>query len=118
MLRQRRVTGEDPLRKSGGYNADRSNSVLAFLCWAGTGAAPVLVVCNMTPVPRHGYRIGVPRPGAWREIFNSGSGFYGGTNLGNEGRVRATAVSFHGRGQSLELVLPPPATIFLRPDGE
>jgi 1,4-alpha-glucan branching enzyme len=73
---------------------------------------------NMTPVPRHGYCIGVPRPGAWREIFNSDSAFYGGTNLGNEEQVRAAAVSSHGRGQSLELVLPPLATIFLRPDGE
>ena len=54
--------------------------MFAFLRWAGTGAAPVLVVCNMTPVPRQGYRIGVPPPGAWREIFNSD---------GNEGQVRA-----------------------------
>jgi len=46
------------------------------------------------------------------------SAFYGGTNLGNEGQVRAAAVSSHSRGQSLELVLPPLATIFLRPDGE
>ena len=84
---------------------DRSNSVIAFLRWAGTGAAPVLAVCNMTAVPRHG-------PGAWREIFNSDSAFYGGTNLGNEGQVCAAAVSSHGRGQSLELVLPPLATIF------
>ena len=91
---------------------DRSNSVIAFLRWAGTGAAPVLAVCNMTAVPRHGYRIGVPRPGTWREIFNSDSAFYGGTNLGNEGQVCAAAVSSHGRGQSLELVLPPLATIF------
>jgi 1,4-alpha-glucan branching enzyme len=97
---------------------DRSNSVFAFLRLAGNGAAPVLVACNMTPVPRYGYRIGVPRVGAWREIFNSDSGFYGGSNLGNGGQVHATAVSSHGRGQSLELVLPPVATVFLRPDGE
>ena len=41
----------------------------------------------MTPVPRHNYRIGVPRGGRWREIFNTDSGFYGGANVGNEGRV-------------------------------
>ena len=96
---------------------DRANSVFAFLRLAQE-AAPVLVVCNMTPVPRHGYRIGVPRPGAWREIFNSDSGFYGGSNLGNEGRVQAEPVPSHGRGQSLELLLPPLATIFLRSDGD
>jgi 1,4-alpha-glucan branching enzyme len=96
---------------------DRANSVFAFLRLAG-GMAPVLVVCNMTPVPRHRYRIGVPRLGGWREIFNSDSEFYGGSNLGNEGLVHATAVSSHGRAQSVELVLPPLATIFLRADGE
>ena len=97
---------------------DRSNSVFAFLRLAGSKAPPVLVVCNMTPVPRRNYRVGVPRPGAWREIFNSDSAFYGGSNLGNEGQVRSAAVCSHGHAQSLELLLPPLATIFLRPDGE
>jgi 1,4-alpha-glucan branching enzyme len=93
---------------------DRANSVFVFLRLDGEGAHPVLVVCNMTPVPRHGYRIGVSGGGAWREIFNSDSGFYGGSNIGNEGRVEATSVASHGHPQSLELVLPPLATIFLR----
>jgi len=97
---------------------DRSNSVFAFLRLAGSKAPPVLVVCNMTPVPRRNYRVGVPRPGAWREIFNSDSAFYGGSNLGNEGQVRSAAVCSHGHAQSLELLLPPLATVFLRPDGE
>ena len=96
---------------------DRSNSVFAFLRVAEDGAVPVLVVSNMTPVPRHGYRIGVPRLSGWREIFNSDSQFYGGSNLGNEGRVHAAAISSHGRAQSVELVLPPLSTIFLRADG-
>ena len=52
-------------------------------------SAPVLVVCNMTPVPRPGYRIGVPLAGGWREIFNSDSALYGGSNVGNAGRVDA-----------------------------
>ena len=79
--------------------------------------APVLVVCNMTPVPRHGYRIGVPRGGGWREIFNSDSGFYGGSNVGNDGRVDTAASRRARPASSLELVLPPLATIFLRHDG-
>ena len=54
---------------------------------------PVLVVCNMTPVPRHGYRIGVPRPGRWREIANTDSRFYGGSDLGNDGGAVAPSTS-------------------------
>jgi 1,4-alpha-glucan branching enzyme len=94
---------------------DRSNSVYSFLRLA-PDQSPILVVCNMTPVPRHGYRIGVPQAGGWREIFNSDSGYYGGSNVGNEGRVETAAIAAHGQQQSIELVLPPLATIFLRHD--
>jgi 1,4-alpha-glucan branching enzyme len=94
---------------------DRANSVFAFLRFAQNESAPVLAVCNMTPVPRYGYRIGVPRPGIWREIFNSDSEFYGGSNLGNAGGVEAAAIFSHGREHSIELLLPPLATVFLRP---
>jgi 1,4-alpha-glucan branching enzyme len=95
---------------------DRANSVFSFLRFAAD-RAPILVVSNMTPVPRQGYRIGVPLAGGWREIFNSDSGFYGGSNVGNEGRVEAAAIAAHGRAHSVELVLPPLATIYLRHDG-
>jgi 1,4-alpha-glucan branching enzyme len=77
----------------------------------------VLVVSNMTPVPRHDYRIGVPHDGGWREIFNSDSGYYGGSNVGNDGRVESSAFAAHGHSQSLGLNLPPLATIFLRHEG-
>jgi 1,4-alpha-glucan branching enzyme len=96
---------------------DRSNSVFAFLRLAADPAPPILVVSNMTPVPRRGYRIGVPRGGGWREILNSDSGYYGGSNVGNEGRVGTAVVAAHGHPQSLELLLPPLSTIFLRHDG-
>ena len=71
----------------------------------------------MTPVPRHDYRIGVPHGGSWREIFNSDSGYYGGSNVGNDGRVVSSAIAAHGQPQSLRLILPPLATIFLRHEG-
>ncbi len=93
---------------------DRANSVFAFLRFARRSSRPVLVVCNMTPVPRHGYRIGVPHGGAWREMLNTDSGHYGGSNMGNAGCVEAAAIPAHGQPQSLELLLPPLATIFLR----
>ena len=80
------------------------------------GAAPVLVVCNLTPVPRHGYRIGVPGGGVWREIANTDSRFYGGSDLGNDGAVQVQPEPAHGHGQSLVLTLPPLSTIFLRGD--
>jgi 1,4-alpha-glucan branching enzyme len=95
---------------------DRANSVFSFLRYAAN-RSPILVVCNMTPVARRGYRIGVPLAGAWREIFNSDSAFYGGSNVGNEGRVTAQEFAAHGQPYSVEIVLPPLATIYLRYDG-
>jgi 1,4-alpha-glucan branching enzyme len=93
---------------------DRANSVFAYLRLSAD--RQVLVVCNMTPVPRHHYRIGVSRPGSWREILNTDSSFYGGSNLGNHGAVHTSPVGAHGQAQSLELVLPPLATLFLARD--
>jgi 1,4-alpha-glucan branching enzyme len=95
---------------------DRTNSVFAFLRYAANHC-PILVVCNATPVPRHRYRIGVSLGGVWREIFNSDSGFYGGSNVGNEGRVEAHNVAAHGQPYSVEITLPPLTTIYLRHDG-
>jgi 1,4-alpha-glucan branching enzyme len=93
---------------------DRANSVFAFLRLAADASSPILVVCNMTPVPRQGYRVGVPHAGIWREIFNSDSGLYGGSNMGNAGAVHTTAGAMHGEQQSLDLVLPPLSTVLLR----
>ena len=74
----------------------------------------MLAVCNMTPVPRHDYRVGVPRAGRWREILNSDSSLYGGSNAGNAGIVETNAIGTHGEDQSLDLLLPPLATLMLR----
>jgi 1,4-alpha-glucan branching enzyme len=79
---------------------------------------PALVVCNFTPVPRHGYRLGVPPGvGQWREALNTDSSWYGGSNVGNGMMsLRTEGVGAHGRGQSVELVLPPLATVILLPE--
>ena len=95
---------------------DRANSVFAFLRVAPDHAPPVLVVCNMTPVPRHAYRIGVPRAGRWREVLNTDSRFYGGGDIGNAGDLRTDDQPSHGHAQSLALTLPPLATVMLRAD--
>ena len=91
---------------------DNEQSVLAFLRRGADPARIVVVVCNFTPVPRHGYRIGVPLPGFYRERLNSDAGAYGGSNLGNRGGVMAEELGSHGRPCSLSLTLPPLATVF------
>jgi 1,4-alpha-glucan branching enzyme len=90
---------------------DADNSVIAFLRRGKAANDLALVVCNFTPVPRHDYRLGVPVSGGWREIVNSDSSLYGGSNLGNGGFVASEPVPVNGREHSLRLVLPPLATL-------
>jgi 1,4-alpha-glucan branching enzyme len=81
------------------------------------GAREVLVVCNLTPVPRIGYRLGVPRPGHWEELGNSDAAEFGGSGVGNLGGVDAQEHGAHGRRWSLPLTLPPLGVLFLAPAG-
>jgi 1,4-alpha-glucan branching enzyme len=96
---------------------DRDQSVFAWLRWGAEGDAPALVVCNFTPVPRDGYRVGVPRAGVWHEVLNTDAESYGGTNKGNGGAVASQPVAGHGYADSLLLALPPLATLILAPKG-
>ena len=73
-----------------------------------------MVIVNWTPVPREGYRIGVPEEGFYEELLNSDAAVYGGTNTGNQGGVATAAVPAHGRDHSLLLTLPPLGCVFLR----
>ncbi|MCD9623520.1 1,4-alpha-glucan branching protein GlgB [Rhabdothermincola salaria] len=82
------------------------------------GAREVLCVSNLTPVPREGYRVGVPRPGRWTELANSDDVAYGGSGVGNHGGVEATADPAHGFGWSVPLALPPLGVVFLAPEVE
>jgi 1,4-alpha-glucan branching enzyme len=93
---------------------DADNSVLAFLRLAGDRC--LLIVASFTPVPRHGYRVGVPAPGRWNELLNSDATEYGGSGKGNLGVVETSPVPSHGQDQSLELSLPPLGIIVLRPE--
>jgi len=92
---------------------DRENSVFAFLRYGDDENSMMLVVCNMTPVPRYGYGIGVPRPGLWREMLNTDAAAYGGSNVGNGGGVTTTPHQMHGEAQAVYLTLPPLATLYL-----
>jgi 1,4-alpha-glucan branching enzyme len=93
---------------------DADASVIAFLRCPREGA-PVLVVCNFTPVPRTNYTIGVPQGGHWRELLNSDASLYGGSGMGNLGGVEAAPVAAHARYHALALTLPPLATLFFTP---
>jgi len=93
--------------------ANASQSVLSFARHGGEGTEPVIVVCNFTPVVQHAFRIGVPRPGRWIEKLNTDSANYGGSNVGNLGGVDAKQTPAHGRPYSVELTLPPLATVVL-----
>jgi len=96
--------------------SDNEASVLSFLRLGNDDDPPALVVCNFTPVPRQGYRIGVPSGGRWCERINTDSQDYGGSGVGNRGAVEASKTSWHGRPYSLELTLPPLATLILTPE--
>jgi len=92
---------------------DAQQSVLSFLRKGEAGELMVVVV-NLTPVPRYGYRIGVPHAGRYREVLNSDSVHYGGSNIGNgSAELAAEEWSWMGRNHSLALTLPPLAGIVL-----
>ena len=94
---------------------DSDQSVFAYLRKSDDADRPCLVVCNFTPVPRHGYRVGVPREGLWAEVMNTDAACYGGSNVGNGGGVIATTIGDHGHPCSLVLTLPPLGCIVLEP---
>ncbi|HEY0210299.1 1,4-alpha-glucan branching enzyme [Acerihabitans sp.] len=91
---------------------DSENSVFAFLRRDASGGE-MIVVSNFTPVPRPGYRIGIPSPGRWREVLNTDSHYYNGSNMGNSGELHSENIPCHHREHSLLLTVPPLATIFL-----
>ncbi|HKM63850.1 MAG TPA: 1,4-alpha-glucan branching protein GlgB [Acidisphaera sp.] len=92
---------------------DNLQSVYAYLRYGEAGDPPALVAFNATPVPRLGYRMGVPREGEWREVMNTDAAMYGGSNMGNGGSVSAEPIPCHGFPASVSLTLPPLATIVL-----
>ena len=93
---------------------DSANSVVSFLRRAKDTADVTVMVVNFTPVPRLGYRVGVPQEGWYRELLNSDSALYGGSNVGNDGGVLAEPVIAHGYAQSLSLAVPPLGFLLLK----
>ena len=91
---------------------DAERSVLSFIRHGDDPGTMIVVVCNFTPAPQRGYRIGVPQPGDYRECLNTDSTHYGGSNLGTPlGMATAERVALHGRPHSIVIDLPPLATV-------
>ena len=99
---------------------DSMNSEDSILCYLRKGlddAPPILICCNFTPVVREGYRVGVPQGGYWKEVFNSDSELYGGSNVGNYPGRDSLGEGHHGRPDSIAVDLPPLGVIAFRLGG-
>jgi 1,4-alpha-glucan branching enzyme len=95
---------------------DASGGTLSFLRRGPEDRDAVAVVLNLTPMPHERYRLGLPLGGGWREALNSDAELYGGSGMGNLGRVDAEPVPALGRPHSAQIVLPPLACVFFVPD--
>ncbi|WP_157669728.1 1,4-alpha-glucan branching protein GlgB [Chitinibacter sp. GC72] len=92
---------------------DADNSIFSFIRKGEAEDEFIVVVSNFTPVPRHGYRLGVPRAGVYSEVLNSDSAYYGGSNTGNL-QLPSEGIAAHGRADSVCMTIPPLATVYLR----
>ena len=97
---------------------DWSESVITYLRRAADPDDYLVVACNFTPVPRMGYRVGVPEETFYREVLNSDATPYGGSGMGNQGGFQSEAIPWHGRPCSLNLTLPPLAVVAFAPERE
>jgi 1,4-alpha-glucan branching enzyme len=93
---------------------DAMNNVLVFSRISKDGSREVVCIANLSPVPRAGYRVGLPRAGHWSELLNTDSTFYGGSGVGNMGQVTAEEQPWHGQPYSAVVTVPPLAVVWLR----
>ncbi len=97
---------------------DADSNVIGFARSSRDGDRVLVFAANLSPVPREGYRLGLPRATRWREALNTDSTFYGGSDVGNLGGVAPEPIPWHGQPVSAEVTLPPLAAIWLVPDTE
>jgi len=97
---------------------DAEASVFAFARIGEDARKPLVFVANLTPIPREGYRVGLPVPGRWRELINTDAGPYGGSGLGNLGGVDTEDVPWMSQYHSAVLTLPPLGAIWLTPEDD
>jgi 1,4-alpha-glucan branching enzyme len=95
--------------------SDHENSVLSFARHDLEPLTRMVVIMNLTPVPRYRYRVGLPWGGKWNEVLNSDAAAYGGGNVGNLGGVQASDYKCHGQQFSAEFTLPPLSIVAFQP---
>jgi 1,4-alpha-glucan branching enzyme len=96
-------------------NADQN--VISFIRYDAQGHPGVVCIANFSPLVYHGFRVGLPLEGRWREVINSDADVYGGSNVRNWDGVAAAAQTWHGQPFSAEISLPPLAVLWLTPEG-
>ena len=94
---------------------DADSNVIAFARGSRERERVLVIVANLSPVPRTEYRLGLPRAGRWREALNTHSDHYGGSDVGNLGAILPEPVPWHGQPVSAEITLPPLAAVWLVP---
>ena len=107
---------------------DTAGNVLSFVRLAGdlaaapTGESPadgvVACIVNFSAEPHEGYRVGLPRAGRWRELINTDSAIYGGSDVGNLGGVKAVDEAWHGMPASAIITIPPLGMVWLAPESQ
>ncbi|HZX48262.1 MAG TPA: 1,4-alpha-glucan branching enzyme, partial [Nitrospirota bacterium] len=95
---------------------DTDHSVISFIRKAKDPKDFLVIVCNLTPVPRIGYRLGVPEHCFYKELLNSDSQIYWGSNLGNAGSTHSEEIPWQGRPYSMNIVLPPLSVLIFKPE--
>jgi len=95
---------------------DASQSTLSYIRRDKHGGA-VVVILNLTPVPRYDYRLGVPEGGFYKEVMNTDAEMYGGSNMGNGGGVDSESTAWMGQPHSVCMTLPPLSCLVLRREG-
>ena len=93
---------------------DAQRSILSFMRLAPLKSETIIVGLNFTPVVRDHYRLGVPAAGVYREVLNSDTAVYGGSNVINEGQFVAEAIPWHDQPYSIVITLPPLGSTFLK----
>jgi 1,4-alpha-glucan branching enzyme len=97
---------------------DADADVVAFARFAAGEARVLVCACNFSPVPHHGYRVGLPRGGCWRELLNTDDGRYGGSGVVSPGTIEAERTPWHDQPYSAGLTLPPLGVLWLVPDDQ
>ncbi|MDG1733954.1 MAG: 1,4-alpha-glucan branching protein GlgB [Thalassotalea sp.] len=98
-------------------HTNAQQSIYSYVRYSADGSNPVLVVCNFTPNVVHKFRLGTPKSGFHKEVFNSDANVYGGSDVGNLGGVHSSATPWQDREQSIEITVPPLATVVFEIEG-